>query len=378
MFDKLIKQLVFMLILSSLLFICIKPVFADSASSIGDADFDGKVNMTDLARLSLSYGSSTGDSRFDASVDFDGNGRIDTIDFTILKQNFGYDVLKPAIAGFPAATSATSIVVHFSEKVNKDTAENIGNYIVAMKYGSKSSLVVTKAELDAEGTKITLTTASQDITLYEIKIQNIADPDGNMMDNYTSTFVGILPDLSKPSVTSVTSESYSTIKIQFSEPVNSSTVQNPANYSLNNGLTITSVQFDSSNNIVTLTTALQPAGQVNMLVIRNIQDISGNIMDEYTAYLLYATAPKAIAANAKRINLVEVTFSEKVEPISAQNIGNYTSNNGMMILNAALDITGRVATLTTSAQNSGQYAISVRNVLSLSGNVVYNDGQLNG
>ena len=79
------------------------------------------------------------------------------------------------------------------------------------------------------------------------------------------------------------------------------------------------------------------------------------------------TAPSIVSVNAY-VTLVEITFSESLDTISAEQINNYSINNGIYITAASLDTD--TVTLTTSAHTEGSYTLTVTNVLDTSGNAI--------
>ncbi|NNG27943.1 MAG: Ig-like domain-containing protein, partial [Ignavibacteriaceae bacterium] len=65
---------------------------------------------------------------------------------------------------------------------------------------------------------------------------------------------------------------------------------------------------------------------------------------------------------------LKITFSEPLDPSTAQNPNNYSINNGITVVSALL--TGSVVTLTTSPHSIGTYTVTVSNVEDLAGNIV--------
>ncbi len=56
---------------------------------LGDINNDNRIDLNDLALLSLAYGTSAGDEHWDPRADLNGNGRIDAADLNILTRNYG-------------------------------------------------------------------------------------------------------------------------------------------------------------------------------------------------------------------------------------------------------------------------------------------------
>ncbi|MEM2293884.1 MAG: dockerin type I domain-containing protein [Nitrososphaerota archaeon] len=56
---------------------------------VGDVDFDGKVDMTDVGLVLRAYGSKPGDPKWNPNCDFNGDGKIDMTDVGIVLRNYG-------------------------------------------------------------------------------------------------------------------------------------------------------------------------------------------------------------------------------------------------------------------------------------------------
>lgn len=56
---------------------------------LGDINNDGRIDLNDLALLSLAYGTSPGDEHWDPRADLNRNGRVDAADLNILTRNYG-------------------------------------------------------------------------------------------------------------------------------------------------------------------------------------------------------------------------------------------------------------------------------------------------
>ena len=62
---------------------------ADATPSLADLNGDAVVDGIDVLRLSVSFGSSTGDPRFDAGLDVNGDGMVDGDDLAYVADEFG-------------------------------------------------------------------------------------------------------------------------------------------------------------------------------------------------------------------------------------------------------------------------------------------------
>jgi hypothetical protein len=56
---------------------------------VGDLNGDGTVDIKDVARASLAFGSYLGDPRWNPKADLNGDNVIDMVDLVIIAKNFG-------------------------------------------------------------------------------------------------------------------------------------------------------------------------------------------------------------------------------------------------------------------------------------------------
>jgi hypothetical protein len=102
-----------------------------------------------------------------------------------------------------------------------------------------------------------------------------------------------VPDITPPTILSVTATSANSVDVLFNEPVSLSTSQALTNYSVNNGIgNPTSAVRDVSNNaLVHLTFANNfPNGITCTITINGVQDLSGNAISNGTATFSFYTA----------------------------------------------------------------------------------------
>lgn len=92
--------------------------------------------------------------------------------------------------------------------------------------------------------------------------------------------VGNVPDTDPPTIMSVLAISEDKVDIAFSEEVDEATAETTSNYSINNGISITSAERDDSNNkLVHLTTSTLINGESYSIVINNIEDLGTNVIE---------------------------------------------------------------------------------------------------
>ncbi|TCT12941.1 hypothetical protein EDC18_11015 [Natranaerovirga pectinivora] len=272
----------------------------------------------------------------------------------------------------PTATAVVTdhqtVTVTFSKPVDVVTATNIANYSI------DNNLVVLQAKLNNAGTVVTLTTSEQVVgTIYKITIENVTDLNGNKMDKMDTLFGGMAKDTSKPSATAVVTDNQ-TVTVTFSKKVDANTATNIANYKFDNNLVALKAELNDAGTVVTLTTSEQVVGTIYKITVEDVTDTLGNKMDKYETLFggmakdsSKPTATAVVTDNDK----VTVNFSKRVDKALAENIANYSIDNGLVVLQAKLNSAGTQVVLTTSEQTVGTiYKITIQNVADAVGNVM--------
>ena len=106
-------------------------------------------------------------------------------------------------------------------------------------------------------------------------------------------------------------------------------------------------------------------------------DESGNVDDNFTIIKGPDTTPPSITkTEADTGATVTVTFSEKVDAVSAEAVANYAIDNGVTVLGATLAADERTVTLDTSALTEGVvHTLTVNNVDDIAGNTIAANSQ---
>lgn len=98
-----------------------------------------------------------------------------------------------------------------------------------------------------------------------------------IFDNFNIT--DLIPDVTPPKVTAVKSLDAKTLEVTFDEPLNATSAQTIANYSLSNGTgSPLMAVMGSTNNVVSLTFANNFISGPYTLTVSNVADAKGNIM----------------------------------------------------------------------------------------------------
>ena len=185
-------------------------------------------------------------------------------------------------------------------------------------------------------------------------------------------------DSTKPTVTSVSAVSGTSVEVLFSEKVDKASAENTSNYSIalrygsKSVLPISIATLDSTGTKVTLITSGQAAATLYNIDTANVSDTSGNIMDKDSKTFVGmdgggtdtpppSNSEKLTAQSITVLSLdtFEVAFSQKLDKSTAENPSNYllTQKYGakekVQVVKAVLDSTGTKVVLTTSTLERG-------------------------
>ena len=129
-----------------------------------------------------------------------------------------------------------------------------------------------------------------------IKFQGFQASHGRFfLDNVVITSQELGPDTDAPFVANVT-PSENSLTVTFNEILDPSTAQNVSNYSLDNGVSVTSATLNGS--VVTL--GVSPAlveGSTYTLIVNNVADVAGNVMTADTITFNYGVSQDFQVAN---------------------------------------------------------------------------------
>lgn len=255
------------------------------------------------------------------------------------------------------------IMLTFSEEMDRASAEDPDNYLI------EYDVTVLSADLSASGKAVILkTTNISSRDFYRLTVQNVCDAAGNKMDRYRAAFDGAGEDNKVPEVTSVRSESDTTLKVIFNERVSESSAEDTRNYSADD-LSIEEAELDESGKVVTLTTSDQNSAKSYKLTISGVEDTWGNVLYKKT----FGFVPDSSNASAMVLAIsnveVQVTSTKKLDKESAEDIDNYSINNDLKVTKAILDDTGKNVILITSKQTERKlYTLTISNVYDEWGN----------
>lgn len=217
-----------------------------------------------------------------------------TIDFINMKNDMGevIDIERTTFVGSPsdifmasvASLSNTTIEITSDIPLDRASAENPANYNVYEMFGARSPLTISKAVLNAAGTKVILTTSPQKgATYYWLDIKNMRSAAGSLVLNMEITmFVGSEPgyDDVKPCRIIVTPITSTTVEVNFGIALDKNTAENIVNYNLGVSgepldLKISAASLDETGTKVILTTTPLNAGRLYMIGMGGVKNAEG-------------------------------------------------------------------------------------------------------
>lgn len=220
------------------------------------------------------------------------------------------------------ATANDKVEVTFDADVDKAFAENAANYKIVVK-GSTTALEVTAAK--AVGTTMAeLTTAAQTGgTAYTMTVGDVS-----------KNFAGLAKNSGAPEIDTVNCIDTNTVELVFKKAMDRASVEDVANYTLNNGATVKAAELwidqDDSRKTVKLTTEGVANNKIYKLKVANVKSadlVAIKTVEKSFAGITDTKAP-TISGNVivKNNQRIWVKFDDRhgVDKATAENIANWT------------------------------------------------------
>jgi len=238
------------------------------------------------------------------------------------------DTIAPSFQG-ANVISRNHIEVSFSDtsRFDESTILDVNNYTLTK---SSEEFVVEKAEKVSfkNGTyKVLLTVEDLELGTYNLEMANIADEFGNVIKNVKKIFSVTRDNFGSSTVSGYEIVDENTIKITFTKPLNETTAEDLANYTINNGIGApTKAVYEDK--VVTLDTAEFVKDKTYKITIKGVEDLAGNILDLSFSFAaakgsVDTEAPELIDIYAVNEYVVAVVFDEPVK-YSAETVLNLT------------------------------------------------------
>ncbi len=285
---------------------------------------------------------------------------------------------KAVTAGFTLDTKDAK-VIGFRAVSNSMIELEFDNEIVLQKgdveisqLGSSSRLSVLNVESQGRSARIT-TTEAKPFNAYEVAVNTLVPTNNMVIKGYKNKFVAMPKDSTKPTAKHELL-GRNEILVTFSEEIDRKSAESLSNYMIEHNVVILNAELGTSGTTVLLKTTDISSNSFYRLNIRNVADVSGNKMSDYTALFEGARSdtqgPSLESAKSENNTTLAVTFSERVDSATAEDIRNYSIGNNTIVIDAELDDSGRKVTLTTSVQSTGVNKLTVQNVADTWGNVM--------
>ncbi len=254
-----------------------------------------------------------------------------------------------------ALNDQNTVELEFSEILDKISAENTVNYVIA------PNVQINSATLDATGLKVTLSTGSHAESSYTIEVNNIGDDEAvsNVMITAESgNYEYVLPDTDPPQLVAVELDDDNLLWLTFNERLDGATAENPANYYIDPQTTIESATLDNSEMKVMLVTASHVKGNYTVTVtgVKDLANPGNTIQGNNTMQYPYnppdQTKPVFLSADLLYAEMIKLVFSEPLDPISSEDVKNYSIDGGITISAAHL-IGDSIVHLETSGHAQG-------------------------
>ncbi|RAV10795.1 copper amine oxidase N-terminal domain-containing protein [Paenibacillus contaminans] len=332
-------------------------------------------------------------------VERDKNGRIISVGSAdYIRSQSPSDKVAPYLISAVALTGSV-IEVEFNEKIDKVSAETAANYSIQ---SSQESLTISKAELKDDQTTVKLTVPRQSTgAAYKVSVEGVKDTSGNVNDRTTVTFVGITtlaerehsPNLA---LLSVVSNGPNTVIATFNQDLDRISAEQPQNYSLNMTnkklmLNIFKAELMDNNRAVMLTTSSQPVDGDYKLVVTNVRSSAkGSAIETADNSYQFSLTPqdtlglRPLSAIAVSNSIVQIQFSESLDPKSAETAANYRialeSGHGeetLTVAGAELIEGGKKVRLTVSwgMEEGAVYKVTLNNIKNANGILIDRDNQ---
>lgn len=230
-----------------------------------------------------------------------------------------------------SAINAKTIEVKFNKAVDKSTAETKTNYtLTGANSDAVASLTIDKAELkdDKKTVVLTLSNAlnSKTTAQYTVNIKNVnLEASTEKVPEFTSVLV--LADAVAPTVTGISYPEANTAKVEFSEPINttSSGLSSAVTVKLDGTTkfipaTAYTLAADKKSFTIDFTKTGLEYGKNYSITINGLTDFANNALTKFEGTLNFVQDvenPQVVSLTALDLRHLKVVFSEKIKDKNA-------------------------------------------------------------
>lgn len=250
----------------------------------------------------------------------------DTLGNTIAlsTENFGFQNQLDTII----VVSSQLLDIYFDENVDEPSAEIVANYVADDGLGSPVSAAVDG--INPKLVHLVFGTAFPENTTTEIQFENIQDASLNYLQLLNTNFTY---DTDDPDVDSVVVVDENTLHVYFDEILDETSAETINNYSANNSIgTPAQAILQPSGTSVILNFSVNFEQEVqNRLTLTAVEDLSGNAIstNRNFDFTFDRLPPRLIGVELLSPKVLAVEFSEEVVQAIAENVNNYSVNNGI-------------------------------------------------
>ena len=224
--------------------------------------------------------------------------------------------------------SSQLLDVYFDVNVDETTAEQLANYTVDNNLGSPVTAALDNA--NPKLVHLVFNTSFLENREQTIGFENIRSSNNSFLQLLNTSFIY---DTDDPDIDSVVVLDDRRLQVYFDEILDETSAESVNNYTANNGLGNPSSVLRQGNKrsvILQFTQAFEQEVK-NRLSITGIQDLSGNTISTNRNYdFTYdRLAPRLVGISLISPTQLRVEFSEEVVQTIAENVNNYSVDNGV-------------------------------------------------
>ncbi|NQT26838.1 Ig-like domain-containing protein, partial [candidate division KSB1 bacterium] len=270
---------------------------------------------------------------------------------------------------------ANLVDLRFSEPLDRLSAEATENYSIS------PNIQITNATLSGDSLNhVYLNTSphiqGQNYIAIVSNVKDTAETANVLAASSTANYVYPSVDNEAPRLVNAVLQGERFLQLEFSEALNETSARNLANYQITNGISVYDAGLDISQKKVFLTTDPHQPGVNYIVYVTGVTDLANppNVIQNDNAFGYDSATDDVIPPFLQRpphlfgSNLLELHFSEPVDPQSAQDINNYTLSNGINIQNINLSESSKDVWLYTNDHTPGEYSLTVGGVMDLAAN----------
>ncbi len=255
--------------------------------------------------------------------------------------------------------------VYFDVALDEATAETLSNYTVDGGIGNPNS-----ASLDTGNDQLVhlvFDNSFAENSTQIISFDDIQDSGNNFIQLFNTGFVY---DTDDPDVDSVIVVDDTHLRAYFDEVLDQTSAEAINNYSANNSLgnpSLVTLQSDRTSVVLEFATAFEQEVQ-NTLTLTGVEDPSGNAIstNRNFDFIYDRLAPRLVGIQVTSPTTIRVEFSEEVEQSIAENVNNYSVDNGIGNPVSAVRSTENTNVVTLTFTDLGNNAVNTLTISNVS------------